>query len=97
MGKMRCLHALGEWEQLSKLAQERWANSTYDIKRAVAPLAAAAAWGLGEWERMDTYISVMKSESPDRSFLMLFFLFIVVITMMHQNKLLLPGIYLQRN
>lgn len=68
MGKMRCLHALGEWEQLSKLAQERWANSTYDIKRAVAPLAAAAAWGLGEWERMDTYISVMKSESPDRSF-----------------------------
>lgn len=68
MGKMRCLHALGEWEQLSKLAQERWTNSTHDIKRAVAPLAAAAAWGLGQWERMDTYISVMKSESPDRSF-----------------------------
>lgn len=68
MGKMRCLHALGEWEQLSKLAQERWTNSSYEIKRAVAPLAAAAAWGLGQWERMDTYISVMKPESPDRSF-----------------------------
>lgn len=68
MGKMRCLHALGEWEQLSKLAQERWTNSTNDIRRAVAPLAAAAAWGLGQWERMDAYISVMKQESPDRSF-----------------------------
>lgn len=68
MGKMRCLHALGEWEQLSKLAQERWTNSTNDIKRAVAPLAAAAAWGLSQWDRMDTYISVMKQESPDRSF-----------------------------
>lgn len=68
MGKMRCLHALGEWEQLSKLAQEKWTNASQDIRRAVAPLAAAAAWGLSQWERMDTYIGVMKPESPDRSF-----------------------------
>lgn len=68
MGKMRCLHALGEWDQLSQLAQEKWTNSSTDIKRAVAPLAAAAAWGLGQWERMDTYITVMKPESPDRAF-----------------------------
>lgn len=68
MGKMRCLHALGEWDQLSQLAQEKWTNSSTDIKRAVAPLAAAAAWGLGQWERMDTYITVMKTESPDRAF-----------------------------
>ncbi|KAF5099129.1 hypothetical protein D0Z03_001077 [Geotrichum reessii] len=68
MGKMRCLHALGEWEQLSKLAQEKWTNASQDIRRAVAPLAAAAAWGLSQWERMDTYIGVMKTESPDRSF-----------------------------
>lgn len=68
MGKMRCLHALGEWEQLSKLAQERWTNASQEIRRTVAPLAAAAAWGLNQWERMDTYIGVMKQESPDRSF-----------------------------
>lgn len=68
MGKMRCLHALGEWDQLSQLAQEKWTNSSTDIKRVVAPLAAAAAWGLGQWDRMDTYINVMKPESPDRSF-----------------------------
>jgi FKBP12-rapamycin complex-associated protein len=68
MGKMRCLHALGEWDQLSQLAQEKWTNSPTEIKRAVAPLAAAAAWGLGEWDRMDTYIAVMKPESPDRAF-----------------------------
>lgn len=68
MGKMRCLHALGEWEQLSQLAEDKWTNSSNEIKRAVAPLAAAAAWGLGHWERMDTFISVMKPESPDRTF-----------------------------
>ncbi|ODV85481.1 hypothetical protein CANARDRAFT_28273 [[Candida] arabinofermentans NRRL YB-2248] len=68
MGKMRCLHALGEWEQLSELAQDKWNKSSSDIKRAIAPLAAAAAWGLGLWERMDNYISVMKQESPDKAF-----------------------------
>ncbi|CAR66402.1 DEHA2F23452p [Debaryomyces hansenii CBS767] len=68
MGKMRCYHALGEWEQLSELAQSKWNNSSSDIKRGVAPLAAAAAWGLGQWDRMDACIKVMKTESPDKAF-----------------------------
>ncbi|KAF8004447.1 hypothetical protein HF325_001895 [Metschnikowia pulcherrima] len=68
MGKMRSLHALGEWDQLSELAQKKWSSSTSDIKRNVAPLAAAAAWGLGQWDRMDAYIRVMKQESPDKAF-----------------------------
>jgi len=68
MGKMRCLHALGEWDLLSQLAQDKWGSATHDMQRAIAPLAAAAAWGLGQWELMDDYISVMKQASPDRSF-----------------------------
>ncbi|KAK6543250.1 phosphatidylinositol kinase- protein kinase tor1, variant 2 [Orbilia ellipsospora] len=68
MGKMKCLHALGEWDQLSQLAQEKWTHATHEMQRAIAPLAAAAAWGLGQWDIMDDYISVMKHLSPDRSF-----------------------------
>lgn len=68
MGKMRCLHALGEWDTLSQLAQDKWRNAGRDVQRQIAPLAAAAAWGLGEWNLMDEYISVMKEHSPDRSF-----------------------------
>ncbi|RDW71766.1 hypothetical protein BP5796_07800 [Coleophoma crateriformis] len=68
MGKMRCLHALGEWDQLSALAQEKWHTSTLEIKRAIAPLATAAAWGLRNWDVMDDYIGVMKTNTPDRSF-----------------------------
>ncbi|KAK9433284.1 armadillo-type protein, partial [Lipomyces doorenjongii] len=68
MGKMRCLHALGEWDLLSQLAHEKWINSNNEIRRSIAPLAAAAAWGLGQWDRMAQYINVMKVESPDRSF-----------------------------
>ena len=68
MGKMRCLHALGEWESLSNLAQDKWNLASMDHKRLIAPLAAAAAWGLSQWELMDNYLEAMKIHSPDRSF-----------------------------
>lgn len=68
MGKMRCLHALGEWEQLLELAQLKWSDASLEVKRAMAPLAAAAAWGLGKWERMATYIGMMKRHLPDKAF-----------------------------
>lgn len=68
MGKMRCLHALGEWETLSSLAQDKWLHASAEIRKNIAPLAAAAAWGLGQWELMDGYLGAMKASSPDRSF-----------------------------
>lgn len=68
MGKMRCLHALGEWKVLSDLAQEKWNQASLEHRRAIAPLAAAAAWGRGQWELMDSYLGVMKEQTPDRSF-----------------------------
>jgi len=69
MGKMRCLHALGEWDKLSTLAEEKWARAaTEGHQRFIAPLAAAAAWGMGQWELMDKYLGAMKPDSPDRAF-----------------------------
>ena len=79
MGKMRCLHALGEWDILSNLAQEKWSLASIDNKRLIAPLAAAAAWGLGQWELMDNYLEAMKLQSPDRSFF-------GAILALHQNQ-----------
>ncbi|OAL49589.1 ARM repeat-containing protein [Pyrenochaeta sp. DS3sAY3a] len=68
MGKMRCLHALGEWDLLSTLSKEKWANVGQEYRKAIAPLAATAAWGLGKFSDMDTYLGVMKEQSPDRAF-----------------------------
>ncbi|MCJ1306656.1 phosphatidylinositol kinase- protein kinase tor1 [Agyrium rufum] len=79
VGKMRCLHALGEWDLLSNLAQEKWNLAAIDNKRSIAALAAAAAWGLGQFELMDTYLEVMKPLSPDRSFF-------GAILSLHQNQ-----------
>ncbi|KAJ3106200.1 phosphatidylinositol kinase- protein kinase tor1 [Phlyctochytrium planicorne] len=68
LGRMRCLHNLGEWEALSQLAQERWPYAKDEVKRAIAPLAAGAAWGLGQWGMMNDYINMMKADSPDSAF-----------------------------
>lgn len=68
MGKMRCLHALGEWDALATLTSNTWQNSAPEVQRMIAPLATAAAWGLGKWDSMDNYLSSLKRLSPDRSF-----------------------------
>ncbi|KAK3358276.1 armadillo-type protein [Lasiosphaeria ovina] len=68
MGKMRCYHALGEWDSLAALAGKTWANSGPEIQRRIAPLATTAAWGLGKWDSMDIYLQSMKRYSPDRAF-----------------------------
>lgn len=68
MGKMRCLHALGEWDALADLTSTTWANSAPEVQRKIAPLATAAAWGLGKWDSMDSYLSSLKRHSPDRAF-----------------------------
>lgn len=66
-GRLTCLHALGEWDELSALAEEHWPHVSMDMRRKISPLAAAASWGMAEWEAMDDYISVMKHDSADRA------------------------------
>ncbi|KAH9940814.1 atypical/PIKK/FRAP protein kinase [Epithele typhae] len=68
IGRMKCLHALGEWDQLAKHVEENWSSATIEDRREVAPMAAAAAWALNEWESMDEYIQTMKPDSADRPF-----------------------------
>jgi FKBP12-rapamycin complex-associated protein len=89
MGKMRCLHALGEWDLLSALAQDKWHTSNLEVQRTIAPLATAAAWGLGKWDLMDDYLSVMRTHSPDRSFF-------GAILALHRNQFREAAMYIQK-
>jgi FKBP12-rapamycin complex-associated protein len=72
LGRMRCLRALGEWERLSILSKQLWANeviqSDEGVKREIAPLAASAAWNLGEWDIMASYLASMDTERSDTQF-----------------------------
>jgi FKBP12-rapamycin complex-associated protein len=68
IGRMRCLHALGEWEPLARIVEDNWDRANQENRKAIAPLAAAAAWSLHEWDLMDDYIQGMNHESSDRFF-----------------------------
>jgi FKBP12-rapamycin complex-associated protein len=67
-GKMRCLHALGEWDQLSDYVQSKWGSVGVADHRQMASLAAAAAWALKQWDLMEDYVAVMKKDTPDYFF-----------------------------
>lgn len=68
IGRMKCFHALGEWDQLAAQVEEHWAKASHEDRREIAPIAAAAAWSLNDWDSMDDYIASMRSDSPDRAF-----------------------------
>ncbi|KAG6827657.1 hypothetical protein H0H92_010880 [Tricholoma furcatifolium] len=68
IGRMKCLHALGEWDHLAAQVELTWSNANHEYKREIAPMAAAAAWSLLEWDQMEDYINTMKSDSSDRAF-----------------------------
>ncbi|RDB15759.1 Serine/threonine-protein kinase tor2, partial [Hypsizygus marmoreus] len=68
LGRMKCLHALGEWDQLAAQVDQTWSTASHEYRRDIAPMATAAAWSLREWDSMDDYITTMKTDSPDRAF-----------------------------
>ena len=64
LGKMRCYNALGEWDLLADLSFELWQK--HEVEEAtlakIAPLAAAASWNLGRWDRMAQYVNILKDD-----------------------------------
>ncbi|KAF9047130.1 phosphatidylinositol 3-kinase [Hymenopellis radicata] len=68
IGRMKCLHALGEWDSLATQVEEVWVNASQENRREIAPIATAAAWSLNDWDAMEEYIATMKPDSSDRYF-----------------------------
>jgi FKBP12-rapamycin complex-associated protein len=68
LGRMRCLHALGEWDRLAQLSKEIWKGSQDNSRTVTAPLAAAAAFNLGEWSTMEEYVGAMSEDTVEGSF-----------------------------
>lgn len=57
LGRMRCLAALARWEELNNLCKEYWTPAEPAARLEMAPMAANAAWNMGEWEQMAQYVS----------------------------------------
>ncbi|KAI3445863.1 hypothetical protein Pfo_002528 [Paulownia fortunei] len=57
LGRMRCLAALARWEELNNLCKEYWTPAEPAARLEMAPMAARAAWNMGEWDQMAEYVS----------------------------------------
>jgi len=68
IGRMKCLHAMGEYDQLATQIQESWQTASADVRREIAPIAAASAWSIRDWGRMDDYVASMRNDSTDKAF-----------------------------
>jgi FKBP12-rapamycin complex-associated protein len=68
LGRMRCLQALGEWAKLHSIASKEWDMAPLDMRENMATMAAAAAWGLGKWEDVQTYTQLIPRDSQEGCF-----------------------------
>jgi len=59
LGQCRCLGALAEWDRLFAVCRAEWARAEPPARRGMAPIAAHAAWQLGDWGQMRQYVDVM--------------------------------------
>ena len=58
----RCLHALAEWERLSDSCRYEWRRLEPHLHSQMEHLGANAAWHMGQWDEMATYVSAIESE-----------------------------------
>ena len=79
-GILRCRHALGEWDELNNIAQEIWPNAVESVRSAIAPLAAASAWGLQDWSHLQQYVQALNTETID-------YIFFHTILSIHSKKM----------
>ncbi|KAH9605868.1 hypothetical protein KSS87_023466 [Heliosperma pusillum] len=59
LGRMRCLAALARWEELNTLCREYWTPAEQTARMEIAPMAANAAWNMGEWDQMSEYVKCL--------------------------------------
>jgi tetratricopeptide (TPR) repeat protein len=71
LGRMRCLKALGEWSQLDVLTRDAWPRLENNAagRSMVAPLAARAAWALGDWSALEEYATYISEFTQQGAFM----------------------------
>jgi len=69
LGRMRCIHDLGNWDALNSLAAEIWStNKSGQYATEIATLALSAALNTQKWDSMEQYVDVLNEHTLDGSF-----------------------------
>lgn len=54
--------------QLHNVANQQWSLFSENDRERMSRMAAAAAWGLGQWEAMDRYVNCIPRDTTDGAF-----------------------------
>ncbi|XP_041982232.1 serine/threonine-protein kinase mTOR-like [Aricia agestis] len=68
LGMMRCLEAMGEWRKLFNICDASNNETSEEIRKKSSKIAAAAAWGLQEWDSMKKHVECISENTLDGSF-----------------------------
>ncbi|XP_037075764.1 serine/threonine-protein kinase mTOR-like [Pollicipes pollicipes] len=68
LGQMRCMEALGQWDQLSEVAGSVWPQATQEVRQKMARMAAAASLGTARWQALEPYVQAIPRETQDGAF-----------------------------
>jgi len=70
LGTLKCLDALGRWEEAIALSKERASDFCGDnIYHKASVIGARAAWSLNKWQDMESLVTQLPKENVDASFL----------------------------
>lgn len=67
-GRMRSLYALGKWEELYSLINNKWSLFDKKSRISIAPLATGTSWVLHQWDKIEYFSDILHSSSPDREY-----------------------------
>jgi len=54
--------------QLNNVASQQWNLFSETDRERMSRMAAAAAWGLGQWDAMDRYVNCIPQDTTDGAF-----------------------------
>lgn len=68
IGQMRCLEALADWASLEELAKAQWNKGKEKDWNRMAPMVAAASWGLKKFDSIEEYVRFIPRDTQDGTF-----------------------------
>ncbi|XP_063386594.1 serine/threonine-protein kinase mTor-like [Cydia fagiglandana] len=68
LGLMRCLEAMGEWRKLYNITSDQWDTLSDEVRKKSAKIAAAASWGLQEWDALKKNVDCIPEDTQEGAF-----------------------------
>ncbi|KAJ2781003.1 phosphatidylinositol kinase- protein kinase tor1 [Coemansia interrupta] len=67
-GQIQCLYEMSDWETLVPIYQRIWQDGDHQLRTASANVGVNIAWAMGEFDRMQAYLSILPEDNHNKPF-----------------------------